>query len=956
MKERSSYKSIWFELGALLALLASATLWIPAPQTTAQQDNRQLKREQTQPKGAEQRRIALVMGNGAYQNVKPLKNPPNDATLLAVTLKSLGFEVTIGTDKSQREMKQLIREFGQRLRGGGGVGLFYFAGHGVQARGHNYLIPVDAEIQTEADLEDVALDVNYVLNMMDDAQNALNIAILDACRNNPFARSFRSAQEGLAQVKAPTGTLIAYATAPDSVAADGGGTNSPYAEELTKQIQVSGVLVETMFRRVAEEVSLRSGGRQEPWYSANVKGDFYFSGSPKSSLSNTPVKVDAIAVEREYWETIRNSNDTQDYKDYLQSYPNGTYVAIARSKIKQLERSSRSRLLAGSPPLSSQPANTSRSKVSRARVRANKTHAPSTVSLWIVSKPPNCRLYVDDKALGDTGAAGEVELRLTPGTHRVRLSREGFVSIEADVEVGSTPEAQEVEFTLTSAKTSVAAPKSFRNHQGIEMVYIPPGSFMMGGNNHTFEEPVHEVKINQSFYMGKYEVTQAQWQAVMGKNDSYFKGDNLPVETVSWDDAIAFVARLNAQNDGYFYRLPTEAEWEYACRAGTTTAFAFGDSISSDQSNFDGSDPEYVSGKGVSRKKTVSVGSFQANAFGLHDMHGNVWEWCQDWYHDDYNGAPSDGSAWLMGGEQKYRVARGGSWLIKASISRSAIRYWASPDYRDMNMGFRIVAVARTADSPPTNLQPSNSGRTETNEPVSAAKTNASPPKSFKSQYGIEMVYIPAGRFMMGSNAGESNEKPVHEVTISRPFYMGKYEVTQGQWLAVMGNNPSIFRDCGANCPVEQVSWVDVQTFVNKLNKNNDGFRYRLPTEAEWEYACRAGSSGDHAPNPSDVAWYSDNSGGKPHAVGQKQPNAWGLFDMYGSVWEWCEDWYYYTYDGAPTDGGAQLNGEQASRVYRGGSWYAPASGLRSTIRSNALPGTRGGLIGFRLVAEMRTQ
>lgn len=374
-----------------LCLLVSVGLF--APSSTAQrsalpQDNRQLSR-QPAPRGTE-RRLALVIGNGAYRNVTLLKNPPNDATLLGATLRKLGFEVTVGTDRTQREMKQLIREFGQRLRGGGGVGLFYFAGHGVQARGHNYLIPVDAEIQTEADLEDVAVDVNYVLNMMDDAQNALNIAILDACRNNPFARSFRSANDGLAQVKAPTGTLIAYATSPDSVAADGGGANSPYAEELTKQIQVSGVLLETMFRRVAEQVSSRSGGRQEPWYSANVKGDFYFSGTTNLSLSNSggatqPAKIDAVAVEREYWETIRSSNDPQDYKDYLQSYPNGAYAVVARAKIRQIETAKNSRP-ADSQPTNTQQSNSGGNKASEpagaAKTSATPTGDPSVRYRW----------------------------------------------------------------------------------------------------------------------------------------------------------------------------------------------------------------------------------------------------------------------------------------------------------------------------------------------------------------------------------------------------------------------------------------------------------------------------------------------------------------------------------------------------------------------------------------------
>jgi len=340
MKDPLGHKFILVKLAILLALLVWLSLAAPALSLTAQQDNRQLSRQQEKPNPTIERRIALVIGNGTYSNAPPLKNPSNDATLVAATLKKLGFEVTLGTNRSQREMKQLIREFGQRLRAGGGVGLFYFAGHGVQSTGHNYLVPVDADIQNEADLEDVGVDVNYVLRLMDDAQNALNIVILDACRNNPFARSFRSAQSGLAQVKAPTGTLIAYATSPDSAAADGDSGNSPYTEELTKQMETPGVVLETMFRRVTEQVSSRTGGRQEPWVSDNHKGEFFFHKGTTTSpiLSNTePVKIDPAAVERELWETIRNSKDANDFKGYLQNYPNGTYAAIARAKISQIE-------------------------------------------------------------------------------------------------------------------------------------------------------------------------------------------------------------------------------------------------------------------------------------------------------------------------------------------------------------------------------------------------------------------------------------------------------------------------------------------------------------------------------------------------------------------------------------------------------------------------------------------
>ena len=181
---------------------------------------------------------------------------------------------------------------------------------------------------------------------------------------------------------------------------------------------------------------------------------------------------------------------------------------------------------------------------------------------------------------------------------------------------------------------------------------------------------------------------------------------------------------------------------------------------------------------------------------------------------------------------------------------------------------------------------------------------------------------------------------------------MGKYEVTQAQWQSLMGNNPSYFKECGGDCPVDQVSWQDAQEFLDKLNDLNDGFHYRLPTEAEWEYACRAGTIGDYAGNLKEMAWYSENSGNRTHAVGQKQPNAWGLADMHGNVWEWCEDWYHETYYDAPTDGSAWLSGgEQKYRVLRGGAWSYNASILRSAIRYYFTPDARDPLIGFRLVA-----
>jgi formylglycine-generating enzyme required for sulfatase activity len=212
----------------------------------------------------------------------------------------------------------------------------------------------------------------------------------------------------------------------------------------------------------------------------------------------------------------------------------------------------------------------------------------------------------------------------------------------------------------------------------------------------------------------------------------------------------------------------------------------------------------------------------------------------------------------------------------------------------------------------------------------------------------MEFVYISAGSFKMGNG----DAKSVHDVTISKPFEMGKYEVTQAQWQAVMGNNPSYFKNCD-QCPVEQVSWGDAQKFINKLNAKNDGYEYRLPTEAEWEYACRAGTTGDYAGNLDSMAWYDSNSGSKTHPVGQKQPNAFGLYDMHGNVWEWCQDWYDENYykNSPSTDPKGASSG--SNRVLRGGGWYDFARYCRAAFRNGVTPVLRSDLLGFRLIRTL---
>lgn len=224
---------------------------------------------------APEQRVALVIGNSAYRNA-PLINPANDATDISHALKRLGFKVTVLRDASQRAMEDSIRKFGKRLSKGG-VGLFYYADHGMQVDGRNYLIPVDARIESPSDVKYEALDAGRVLGKMEDAGNDMNIVILDACRDNPFSRSWRSGQKGLARMDAPKGSYIAYATAPGSVAADGSGRNGTYTNALLRHIDVPGLTLESMMKRVRKDVIDETGSKQVPWASTSLIGDFYFN-------------------------------------------------------------------------------------------------------------------------------------------------------------------------------------------------------------------------------------------------------------------------------------------------------------------------------------------------------------------------------------------------------------------------------------------------------------------------------------------------------------------------------------------------------------------------------------------------------------------------------------------------------------------------------------------------------
>ncbi len=480
---------------------------------------------------------------------------------------------------------------------------------------------------------------------------------------------------------------------------------------------------------------------------------------------------------------------------------------------------------------------------------------------------------------------------------------------------------------------------------GLTMMPISAGTFTMGSpsgeSGRGKDEVAHRVTLTKPFWLGATEVTQGQWEALMGNNPSSFKnvGKNAPVESVSWQEAMTYGLKLTERERaagrlpaGYEYTLPTEAQWEYACRAGTTGPYA-GDLAAMGW---------YDSNSG---KTTHAVGQKQANAWGLYDMHGNVLEWCLDMYGD----YPSSSVTDPAGALGTSRVNRGGSLGSTAQYARSAYR-GSSPSRLPFNsIGFRVALSAVEGEKSAGLAKPA----------MAQARTVPG--------LDLRMQPIAAGSFTMGSPIGESgrsDNEVAHQVTLTKPYWLGATEVTQGQWEALMGSTVRQQRDKenskwplrgeGSEFPMYYVSWEEAMAYGRKLTEREraagrlpEGYEYTLPTEAQWEYACRAGTTGPYAGDLAAMGWYDGNSGKTTHAVGQKRPNAWGLYDMHGNVSEWCHDWYNRYPASSVTDPANASSG--SARVHRGGSWSDTAARARSAYHFGYPPGYRVTHLGFRV-------
>jgi formylglycine-generating enzyme required for sulfatase activity len=537
-------------------------------------------------------RVALVIGNGNYGGeLGRLPNPVNDAELMAATLRKLGFQVIKVTDADQRQMKRAIADFGTKLAGAGSqaVGLFYYAGHGLQIGGENYLIPVHADIQKAADTDIEAVAASWVLKQMQFADNAVNIVILDACRNNPLSRGMRSADRGLARMDAPTGSIVAYSTAPGETAADGDGKDSPYTVALTQAMLKPGIAIEETFRDARVQVLQQTNKQQVPWESSSLTGAFFFQPGQK---------IAAIAAP---------------------SAPSAPSSPLAPAQPSAL-----------------------------AAPRAPAPVAPGKVSRDCANCPEMVSLPAGQFRMGSPGS-----------------------------ESGHTaPEGPQIDVALPAFAIG-----KYAVTRGEFGAFVKAANYAPAG------------KCWTDTGGGKFDFSSdANW-----KDPGFSQTDRDPVVCVSWQDADAY-ARWLGKKSGKSYRLPSESEWEYAARAGTSTSRYWGDS------ERDFCSYGNIADKAAKRKYpnwnivacddnyafTAPSGSFKPNGFGLYDMLGNAKQWTADCGGGDLNHVPSDGSP-RGGGDCTDHSVRGSGWDGLPNVSRAAYREHGPADYAAFNYGFRVA-------------------------------------------------------------------------------------------------------------------------------------------------------------------------------------------------------------------------------------------------------------------------
>jgi formylglycine-generating enzyme required for sulfatase activity len=598
------------------------------------------------------RRVAVLIGNANYVNEKPLVNPHADAALLARTFRQdLKFtEVIERKDLNRQQLFDLVEELRTKAYKADAV-VVYFSGHGMRGPGGNYLIPVDARIGAEAHLRRDAVAASELVEVLQASQARVALLVLDACRDNPYTVRAKSASKGLSRMQVTGGNLlVAYATADGATADDGQPGNSPYARALNEQLQQASRPVLAQLDAVRRSVIQATGSKQNPTREGDLESDVVLvpgldaapGVNPTATVLPEVVKPPVLpgtAGSLSLDDLKREQAAREEWANWQQRMQVDFDAAAGFSGSADLQAKAWERFLAA----------------------------------WAQDNP---------YSKADEALRNQAQQRLNHAQAQARAETNR-----------PTPQPSS---TLATTTAAIGTSQAFTvNGVSFQMQSIPAGSFLMGSpesepGRDSGEGPQRQVSV-PAFQLGQTEVTQGLWQAVMGSNRSQFKncGPNCPVEHVSWNDVQAFIHKLNQQT-GQQFRLPSEAEWEYAARAGTTTPYPWGSQASHEHANY-GQD-QCCGGLAQGRDRwehTAPASQFPANAFGLHDMHGNVLEWVQD-CHAPYGAAPSDGGSAELS-SCSLRGLRGGSWAHGPRRLRSASRFWGTLDARDINTGFRLA-------------------------------------------------------------------------------------------------------------------------------------------------------------------------------------------------------------------------------------------------------------------------
>jgi len=652
-------------------------------------------------------RVALVVGNTRYHS-NPLRTSSADANAVAGLLRDRGFDVIQIENASLETLEQALLELNARL-GETGTGLFYFAGHGLQTAKSMLVLPVDTDSTSLDTMQRTALSVDRIISQMSLRRPGQpNLLIIDSCLNNPYRLSAQTRPEVGHLPELPAETLIAFATAPGTVAYEGMEQQGIYAQALMNALGKRGLDAGTIFDDVQQTVRVRTRNQQVPWVLSSLDSPLMlspdsvqtreeFSASHPGVLSLAQLtamptrgilpKDGDAQYELEFWQSIKDSTDAADYEAYLEAYPDGKFAPLAKSRAQRYKKST--------PEPARQPAYVVNELDDQYEVirNANIRQTPSSKSRRLAELQRGSSVHVTgqlaDKQWYQVRFAGMT------GYIYAELLRKPVAKPAPKAKPAPEPKPKPIARpTPQPVKVLPVRPGKVEEIQDCPscpvMLALPAGNFTMGASRgDRSEKPAHKVSINKPFAIGKYEVTVAQWNechtagACSYKSDFNDPQDNSPIRDISWSDAQEYAKWLSRVTKKP-YRLPTEAEWEYAARGGTDTTYWWGNEVGVSQADCKNCGGQW------NNKSPAAVDAFPANPFGLYGTSGGVWEWVADCWHKTYKGAPKDGTAW-SGNDCRENVIRGGAWRNDSSYIHSASRFKYDTHVRYLLNGFRIA-------------------------------------------------------------------------------------------------------------------------------------------------------------------------------------------------------------------------------------------------------------------------